>query len=82
MAANDLFNLTLIVLILLLCTLSHILDVLLFVKGYFHRAAVGIHALQYLPIVHTCLEKCRVERKVDALLDALMLFEWVDTLML
>ena len=82
MPADDLLNLCLIVLVLLLGALSHVLDILLLIKRHLERSTVSIHTLQDLPILHTCLEKGWIQRKVYALLHSLVLSERIHSMML
>ena len=77
-----LLNFRLEVLILLLGTLSHVLNVLLFVEWYFQSATVCVHTLQNLPVLHRCLEESRIEWEPDALLDTLVLCKGIDTVLL
>ena len=57
MTLQNAVNLLLKVLELLLCSLSHVLHILLLVQGDFQRTAVCVHALQDLPVLHASLEK-------------------------
>ena len=59
-------------LVLLLGTLSHVLNILLLVEGHLKCAAISIHALQNLPILHTGLEEGRVEGETYLLFYSLM----------
>ena len=60
MPTNDLLNLGVIVLVLLLRSLCHVLDILLLVERDLECAAVSVHALQDLPVLHTGFEESRV----------------------
>ena len=82
MTLQNAVNLLLKVLKLLLCSLCHVLHILLLVQGNFQRAAVCIHALQYLPIMNTSLEKGWVQRKANPLFHPLMLVKGVYTALL
>ena len=82
MTVHDFFKLRLVVFVLLFGARRHILHVLLFVQGNFHRSTVGVHALQDLSVLHTCLKESWIQGEVNALFYPFMLCEWVNALLL